>query len=131
MLGCAVKHAAPVLPCELLHIFSPMTLSPGHVFLHAALLTGFGALLRKYQLTMSELILLRYDFSFDPRGKVIKVRRSKTIQFAQHKLIIPVARIENKALCAIHWVKLHFAQAKVGATEPAFQLLLGPEGPTL
>lgn len=122
VLGCEVKRASPLLPAELLKMFSFMSNRDGHVCAKAALLTGFRALLRKCQLTDSESVLRRSDFEFFPWGMVISVRRSKTIQFAERELLIPVARVENIALCAVYWVERHFRQCKVASASAAFQI---------
>lgn len=124
-LGCAVKRAPPLLPTQLLRIFSFMSDSVGHVCTRAALILGFRALLRKCQLTSSESVLLRSDFAFHKWGMVVTIRRSKTIQFAERELLIPVARVHNRDLCAVHWVAKHFAQVIVANSEPAFQVPSG------
>lgn len=121
-LGCAVKRAAPLLPTELTRMFSFMSGSVGHVCARAALLLGFRALLRKCQITNSDSVLLRSDFSFHPWGMIVTIRRSKTIQFRERELCIPVACVPNTDLCAVHWVKRHFKEVRVGATSPAFQI---------
>ena len=68
LLSYAVKWAAPLLPSQLLKMFDLMSDSPCHVCTCAAILTGFRALLHKCQLTDSESVLCRSDFSFDTCG---------------------------------------------------------------
>lgn len=121
-LGCVVKRAAPLLPAELLKIFNLMSEREGHVCARAAILTGFRALLRKCQITDSDSVLRRTDFQFFQWGMLITVRRSKTIQFSERELLIPVARVANKTLCAVHWVEKHFAMSRVSPNSPAFQM---------
>lgn len=99
-----------------------MSNSLGHVAIRAAMLTSFRALLRKCQVTSSDSTLLRSDFSFFHWGMIIKLRRSKTIQFSERELLIPVARTSNKDLCAVYWCEKHFLQVDLPTTEPAFQV---------
>ena len=62
------------------------------------------------------------DFRFYSWGMMIIVRCSKTIQFGQRKLLIPIARVANRDICAIHWVSRHFNEVPVGPNELAFQV---------
>ena len=94
----------------------------------AAILTAFQALLRKCELTDSESVLLGSDFKFYSWRMLISVRRSKTIQFSERELLIPVACVPNTDLYAIHWVWEHFSQTKMGASEPAFQVPVADGG---
>ena len=74
------------------------------------MLCSFRALLRKCQVTSSESALRRKDFTFLPWGMLIRVRRSKTIQFAERMLEIPVARCPDTTLCAVHWTERNFRE---------------------
>ena len=58
----------PLLPVHLLAMFSHITPSSGHIAVRAATLTAFQGLLRKCQITLSDSVLLRSDFSFFPWG---------------------------------------------------------------
>ena len=121
-LGVKTHRAAPILPSHLLAMFGRMSESPGHVAARAALLTSFRGLLRKSQITDSDSVLRRSDFEFFVWGMVITVRRSKTIQFSEKELVIPVARVANTDLCAVYWCKKHFAQTPLLGSAPAFQV---------
>ena len=124
-LGCAVKQAAPLLPNQLLLMFNLMSASLGHTSTKAAILTSFRGLLRKCQITDSESVLLRSDFTFYQWGMVIKVRRSKTIQFKERQLLIPISKVNNTPLCAVYWVRRHFDEVPLGNSNPAFQVPTG------
>ena len=121
-LGSAAHQAAPILPSHLLAIFKKMSSSVGHVATRAAILTSFRALLRKCQVTDSDSVLTRGDFAFFSWGMLITVRRSKTIQFGERELVIPVAKVANTDLCAVFWCCKHFSQAPVSRSAPAFQV---------
>ena len=90
-LGDAPKQAAPILPAMLLGMFRFLTVNAGHISWRAAILCCFRGLLRKCQVTASESTLRRGDFRILEWGMVITVRRSKTIQFRQRVLQIPIA----------------------------------------
>ena len=56
---------------------------------------------------------------------MVTVSRTKTIQFKERKLLIPICRVSNKTLCAVHWVERHFTEVKGRPTHPAFLI---PDG---
>lgn len=109
-LGGYSKIATPLLPKDLLLIFSNMNNSKGHTAFRAATLLSFRALLRKSQFTESASCLRRSDVSFYEWGMLINVRRSKTIQFGERLLQIPVAKVFNIELCAVYWLRRHFLE---------------------
>lgn len=82
---------------------------------------SFRALLRKCQVTLSDSSLLRRDFAFFPWGLIISIRRSKTIQFRERVLQVPVARCPNTQICAVHWTELHFRQVPAPPDAMAFR----------
>ena len=84
-------------------------------------LLGLGLFYGSAGLTDSESVLCRSDLSFYTWGMVISVRRSKTVQFSEREILIPVACVPNHELCAVHWVHRHFQQTKVGTSEATFQ----------
>lgn len=121
--GCHPKQAAPLLPGMLRQIFASLTSSDGHTAWRAAVLCSFRALLRKCQVTSSESALRRRDFSFLPWGMLVRVRRSKTIQFSERMLEIPVARCPDVSLCAVHWTERHFREVPAGPDAMAFRIM--------
>ena len=120
VLGDSTKQAPPLLPAQLLRLFTYMYLTGGHIALRAAMLLSFRALLRKCHVTNSESTLLRSDFTFSRWGMIVRVRRSKTIQFRERVHTIPVACVANPALCAVYWVQRHFRDAPGGEGDHAF-----------
>lgn len=121
-LGANPRQAAPLLPAHLRTMFSYMSDSVGDVSIRSAILTSFRGLLRKSQITLSDSTLLRSDFVFYPWGMVLKVRRSKTIQFSERELLIPISKLDNTDLCAVYWCRKHFHMTKVSGNSPAFQI---------
>ena len=94
----------------------------------AALLLSFRALLRKQQVTESDAMLTREDITFFKWGMMVRVRKSKTIQFQERELRIPVTKVKDVRLCAVHWVSRHLEEVKAPKTAPLF-LVPGANGP--
>ena len=128
--GDAPRQAPPMLPAMLVRIFGELTGNRGHNSWRAAVLCSFRALLRKCQVTESESALVRRDFQIFSWGMIIRVRRSKTIQFRERVLEIPVARCFNKQLCAVYWTALHFSEVPASPDEISFRVP-GGEGVSL
>lgn len=124
-LGDAPRQATPLLPGHLIRIFAIMWDSPGHVGLRAAILVSFRALLRKAHVTESESTLERRDFTFYRWGMMLRVRKSKTIQFRERTHLIPVSYVREEKLCAVRCVRKHFRQLPASRSEPAFRLPRG------
>lgn len=111
-----------MLPGMILSIFSLLTVNPGHVAWRAALLCCFRGLLRKCQVTMSDSTLRRQDFVFYSWGMIITIRKTKTIQFRQRKLQIPIAKCKDKRLCAVYWTDRHFRELPSTSDSLAFRI---------
>lgn len=122
VLGDSPRQAPPMLPTHLRRIFAVMFLTDGHVAIRAAMLLSFRALLRKCHVTKSDSALLRSDFVFRRWGMLVNVRISKTIQFRERVHSIPVAAVEDPALCAVYWVRRHFNDSPAGEGEHAFRI---------
>ena len=127
MLGDQPKQAAPILPHHILGICAHLTGNPGHVTFRAAMLLSFRALLRKQHVTLSNAHLLREDITIQDWGMMVRVSTSKTIQFKQKVLVIPVSRVPDERLCAVHWVERHLKQAPAPQKAPLF-MNPGPAG---
>ena len=120
--GDGVSQAAPLLPSGLLRVFGALQRTQGHTAVRAAMLLSFRALLRKGHVTESEERLLRKDITFHPWGIMIAVRKSKTIQYKEKVHRIPVAKVRNIDLCAVHWVARHFTECPAPPGAQAFRM---------
>ena len=120
VLGQKVKQAAPLLPSHIVKLGEMLTEGPGHVAFRAALLLSFRALLRKQNVTDSDAMLTREDITIYKWGMMVRVRKSKTIQFQQKELLIPVTRVRDIRLCAVHWVSRHLDEVKAPKSAPLF-----------
>ena len=121
-LGDVRRQAPPLLPAHLLRMFRGLSGSRGHVAVRAAMLLSFRALLRKCHVTESEATLSRGDFTFFEWGMMVRVRKSKTIQYQERVHLIPVSRVLDNRLCAVHWVQRHFESIPAPPRAPAFQV---------
>ena len=119
-LGDTPTQAMAILPEHLLLMFACLPSSLGHICFWAAALVAFRTLLRKCHYTWGDSMLSRGAFEFFDWGMMITVSRTKTIQFKERKLLIPVCRVKNKILCAVHWVERHFSSVKGRPDHPAF-----------
>ena len=120
--GDEPRRAKPILPGMLRRIFAELSNSPGHNAWRAAVLLSFRALLRKAQVTESDAVLRRGDFKFFDWGLVVTIRRTKTIQFRERVLEVPVARCCDPEMCAVRWVEWHFRELPAGRGDAAFRL---------
>ena len=121
-LGDAVKQAKPLLPAQLEMIFNVLLNTPGHTAFRAAVLISFRELLRKAHVTVSSATLRRKDVTFHPWGMLVHVNKSKTIQFCERTVEIPISSSPYKPLCAVHWVKCHFLELEAEPQDAAFRL---------
>ena len=120
--GEEVKQAAPLLPRELLRLFSVFHPSRGHTAVRAAMLLSFRALLRKGHVTDSECALKRGDLEFHQWGMMVCVKKSKTNQYRQRVHRIPVTKVKNEGLCAVYWARRHFEECPAPLDAQAFRI---------
>ena len=121
-LGVGSRQAEPLLPANLLAMFLNMFDTLGHTAVRAAMLLSFRGLLRKSHVTNSAFALRRRDFTFSSWGMSIEIIRSKTIAYGQPSLCLPIVKLENSRLCAVHWTKTHFHQCPAPDDAQAFRM---------
>ena len=105
--GNATSQKLPVTPKILAGILTVLDLSqPFDIVFWAACLVGFISFFRKSNLLVPSMEkfdpskhLCKSDLSIDPNGTILSVRWSKTIQFKQKVLQIPLPHINNSAFC--------------------------------
>ena len=120
--GDMKKQASPLLPDNLIKLFSNLTNSFAHTAVRAAMLVCFRALLRKSHVTNSSVNLTRGDVVFHEWGMMLRVSKSKTNQFRDRVHLIPITLVKGDALCAVYWTKLHFKQCPAPIEAAAFRL---------
>lgn len=105
--GDVTVRKTPITPQMLLHLLRNLNLSiPEEAAVWAAALLMFYSLLRRSNVLLSSAgafdpsrHLRRCDISFNKEGASIKVRWTKTIQFRQRELCIPLCRLPGHPLC--------------------------------
>lgn len=128
-LGDPVCMKSPITINMLYKLLSYLDLQdPLHCNIWAAALTMFYAMLRRSNvlpLTATQYnakrMLRRCDITFDKYGLIIRVGWSKTIQYGERSLQIPLPRIPNHLLCPTQAVYKAFTSTPLApATGPAF-----------
>ena len=125
LLGDSPIQALALLPEHLLCMYECLPISLGHTSFWAAALFAFRILLRKCHYTESDSTLKRDAFQFYDWGMMVTITKTKTIQFKERKLVLPVCRVKNYSLCAVYWVEKHFHEVKGRPSHSAFMI---PEG---
>lgn len=128
-LGDAVCRKSPITPEHLLHLLSQLDISaPGDANIWAAALVMFFAMLRRGNVLPNSTQkfdmaqhLRRQDVQFTAQGLVLSIRATKTIQFRERELIIPIPRIHGSPMCPTQAAYQAFKLTpKVPPSGPAF-----------
>ena len=128
ILGDAPVQKLPITPDILLRLHPQFTARSDSGF-WAAMLIGFYTFFRKSNLVPKSekdfdpaKNLCRHDIIVRPWGLVICVRWSKTIQFRERQLLIPVLRLSHgHHLCPVQAYERHILQFPV--TQPSLAFL--------
>ena len=108
VLGAAQKQKLPITPQILLSLFPLIDFSSSFdVTFWAACLVAFFSFFRRSNLLVKSLSsfdphphLCRRDASFSSEGVTLEDRWSKTIQYRERVLYVPLPRIPNSPLCS-------------------------------
>ena len=127
ILGDAPVQKLPMTPDILLQLHPRFTARSDSGF-WAAMLIGFYTFFRKSNLVPNSekdfdpaKNLCRHDIIVRPWGLVICVRWSKTIQFRERQLLIPVMRLsKGHPLCPVQAYERHILEFPVTQPSPAF-----------
>ena len=127
ILGDAPVQKLPITPDILLRLHPQFTSRSDSGF-WAAMLIGFYTSFRKSNLVPKSekdfdpaKNLCCHDIIVRPWGLVICVRWSKTIQFRERQLIIPVLRLsQGHPLCPVNAYERHILEFPVTQPSPAF-----------
>ena len=120
------KQASPITPKILLQFFGQLDLgNPEHMVFWSLFLIAFFTFARKSNLVQTgnqHSQLLRQDVKVGSRGLLITFNWSKTIQFGERKLVIPVVAIPQSVLCPVAAYKSMCHQVPAPREGPAFVL---------
>ena len=115
-LGDCTIQKIPLTPCQLLCMFASLDMDNSLIHaLWCGIILCFRTLLRKSNIVpdsshTSGHILLRKDVVFTDNGMILEVHSTKTIQYHERVLRIPVMSIPGSPLCAVSLLKEHFAK---------------------
>ena len=130
VMGDSVHFTHPVTVDILLNVFHHFDWSSQlHICMHAAFLVAIFSFLRISNLVPCTLascqadnayFLKREDVSFTASGVVLRVYRTKTIQFKQRAQEIPLPFIPNSVLCPVTALQSYFRAVPSQASSPLF-----------
>ena len=115
-LGDNSIQKLPLTPQQLLQIHSHLDLSNRNTLaMWCAIVLSFRTLLRKSNIVpdspdRSAHVLRRSDVHFSEEGMTLLVRSTKTLQYKERVLEIPVHIIPGSPLCAVSLLKQHCSQ---------------------
>lgn len=121
LLGDKVLSADPLLPSDLMLLYGHLDFKSFHdLMFWAAVCLAFRCLLRSCHYTGSIHHIKRNDVVFTSYGLCLTIRSSKTIQFRERELVVPVIASPGSALCPVRWLKKYLKVSKVKSSGPLF-----------
>ena len=131
VLGDTTCRKSPILPADLIRMHKLVDI---HLDLDLAIwscvILSFRTLLRKSNLLPSPNTeahcVKRNDITFTDWGFLVRINSSKTIQFKQRQLEIPVVSAPGSPLCAVSLLRAHLTNtASAGNDCPLFMIKRG------
>ena len=125
-LGDKSTQKIPLTPEQMINIHSKLDLSDDNIrSMWCALMLSFRSLLRKSNLvpdnaSLSGHLIRRSDIEFTPTGMIIHVHSSKTLQYNDRVLDIPISTMSSPVFCVVTMMKEHFKSFEAGLEEPLF-----------
>lgn len=121
LLGDCTLSADPLLPNHLVLMYSFLNFNNKRdLVFWCALCLSFRCLLRKSHFTASPHMLLRSQVEFTDYGVLISIASSKTIQFRERLVKIPIVKSPGSVLCPVRWLKVYLELCKVPDKGPLF-----------
>lgn len=121
LLGDYVLSAEPLLPDDLVSMYAHLNHTDlRDLIFWAAICLMFRCLLRVGHVTKSVHCVCRKDLLLTKYGLCLTLRSSKTIQFAEREVLIPVIASRGSVLCPVYWIKKYLARVNVKSEEPLF-----------
>ena len=131
-LGQAVSRKSAITPSILHAAFDFFNFSiPLHATMWALFLVVFFTFLHKSNLVpdnprqISPKVITRTNLVFTPSGANIHVSASKTIQYQQRALVLPIPSIPGSRLCPISALRRHLSLNPGPSSAPLFTVLSG------
>lgn len=130
VLDHIVVQAPPITP-QMLKAISKIVNNRNHteVVIFTAMLTAFYLFLRSSNYTSKTVNsfdpnkqLIRADFTASESLILVHIKWSKTIQFRQKKLLVPLLKVASSAICPIRWINYMFQKIPAPHNAPAFAI---------
>ena len=127
-LSTNVNRKQAITPTMLTDMAELFDLSnPLHAAMWALFLVAFFSFLRKSNLVIDNSsdrtkVLRRSDLEFTSSGARLHIYASKTIQYRQRSLTIPIPSISGSRLCPVTALKHHLRINKIASHEPLFSI---------
>ena len=132
-LGVSANRKHPFTPEILLQVFPLFQLDkPLHAAMWALFLVAFFTFLRKSNLVpdvasrISSKVPLRAHLVFDSHGATLHIAASKTIQYQQRSLSIPLPLIPGSPLCPVTALRHHLRLNPGPSIAPLFSVVFSP-----
>lgn len=108
LLGDVTLSADPLFPSDLVKIYKMLDYKDlSDLVFWTAMCLAFRCLLRKSHYTTSPHSLAVDDIVFTDYGMTVCLRSSKTIQFSEREVHIPVIASPTSVLCPVFWLKTY------------------------
>ena len=136
LLGTAPLRKLPITPNLLLSMARLFNLgNPLHAAMWALFLVAFFSFLRQSNLVAaspsatSDKLPRRCDLVLAPEGAFLQIRATKTIQFKQRILSIPLPFIPNSPLCPVSALLNHFRLNRLASSDFLFSVQFSHSSP--
>ena len=121
-LGDHVTQMKPLTIQQLSDIHSQCVLTEYDVIIWSVIILSFRSLLRKSNLvpdspTKMGHVIRRRDAEFHDWGVMVKVRSSKTLQYQEYVLDIPIYYVNNHVFCVASAIKQHLENTPEGSLD--------------
>lgn len=121
LLGDSVLTADPLLPEDFILLYRQMDFSNlTDLVFWSALVLMYRCLLRKGHVTASPHNILRSHLEFTTYGACLTITSSKTIQFRERVVQVPIVKSHGSVLCPVRWLCKYLARVRVNPGSPLF-----------
>lgn len=135
-LAHPLRQAAPVKPDLLRRIYHHVKLdSIFDIVCYTTILVGFYLFLRKSNLVPDgasqfdpDKQLTKSDIQIGPKMILVVIRWSKTIQYKEKELLLPLLPAADVTICPVFWLKLMLKKVNRTDKEPLFAVPDGAGG---
>lgn len=129
-LARPVRQAVPVTPDLLRRMYNWVDMSSvKQIVCYTALLMGFYLFLRKSNLVPESATafnegeqLVRSDVKIGRSLVLIEIKWSKTLQFKEKLLLLPLIPAKDKRICPVFWLRMMMSLVQAARGDPLFMI---------